>query len=496
MNHTGAESGADATARYGLAPLWRAAPLLVLAATATALVLTSPTGHFGLVLTVVPFLAAAVHGVQATALIGALTVATYAALRHWQPEDSTDMWVIRLGLVAATASVAVLISVGRARERALTRSRDTSLVLQRGLLPHDFPASSAAEVRYRYVPADTAAGVGGDWFDVIPLSGARVALVMGDVVGHGVQAAATMGRLRTAVHTLADLDLAPDEVLARMDDLVLRMSEGDEGNEPGASCLYMVYDPITRTCTMADAGHTPPAFVSPDGRVEFAPVTKNPPLGVGGVPFEGSEVTLDEGTVIALYTDGLLDLRHQAADDATQTLAALLSPGTDRAGRDGAGRQQDVLEGMCERVYAHLPAERDDDVALLLARTRVLDGDRVAMWELPARPEDVATARAALMARMEAWGLAEHAFAMELVVSELLTNAVRHGSPPVTLRLIRDHALICEVSDGSSTSPHARRAQPWDEGGRGLFLVGQVADRWGTRYTPSGKTIWAEKYLD
>ncbi|WP_329129801.1 serine/threonine-protein phosphatase [Streptomyces sp. NBC_01476] len=459
-------------------------PLLVLAATALAILFTSPGGHYGLFLAVVPFLAAATHGVSATAVIGALTVGTYALLRYEVSSEGAGVWSIKLGLVAAAAVVGVLLSQARARERELHRSRDTALTLQRGLLPREFPGNSAVETGSRYVPADSAAGVGGDWFDVIPLSGARVALVMGDVVGHGLHAAATMGRMRTAVHTLADLDLAPDELLARMDDLVHRMN-GDQGaGELGASCLYMVYDPISRECCIASAGHTPPAFIAPDGAIEVRPNTANPPLGFGAAPFETACVTLPEGTVIALYTDGLLDLRHREADEAITALAAALLPATGS------------LQKICNRVLDGLPAVHDDDMALLLARTRTLDERHVATWQYPAVPEQVPAARAALTGQLESWGLAEQAFAMELVVTELVTNAVRHARGPVTVRLIQDDALICEVSDGSSTSPHARRAQPLDEGGRGLYLVGQLVDRWGTRYTGSGKTIWAEKRLD
>lgn len=473
--------------RPGLLLAKRAVPLAFLAVTSVTIMLTSPVGHFGLMLAVVPFLAAAVHGVQMTAAIGALSVAAYVGLLYSQADDNTDVWLVKLGLVVASAAVGVLISQARVRERQLTQSRDYALTLQRGLLPHDFPSNSAAEIDYRYLPADTRAGVGGDWFDVIPLSGARVALVMGDVVGHGLHAAATMGRLRTAVHTLADLDLAPDEILARMDDLVMRMGHDEVGREPGASCLYMVYDPIARTCSMASAGHTPPAFISPDGRVEFRPPTQNPSLGFGGAPFERAEVTLEKGTIIALYTDGLLDLRHREADDAVDALAETLG------WQIGTGDRS--LKELCDRVYTALPPERDDDIALLLARTRVLDGDHVATWEFPPRAEEVPTARTRLADQLKAWGLEEHAFTMELVVSELVTNALQHASGTVTLRLILDDALICEVSDGSSTSPHPRKAQPLEEGGRGLFLVGQLADRWGTRYTEAGKTIWAEKYL-
>lgn len=478
-----AYTGRSRRSARALTSLARAVPSAVLVAVGAAIAGTSPSGHFGLLLAVVPFLAAAVHSVTATAVIGALTVVMYASLRHWLSDDGTDIWLIKLGFLTASAVVAVLISQARVRAQQLARSRDVALALQQGLLPQKVPRNSAVETSYRYVPADTAAGVGGDWFDVIPLSGTRVALVMGDVVGHGIQAAAMMGRLRTAVHTLADLDLAPDELLSRMDDLAVRLSDDDAERELGATCLYLVYDPISRQCTVASAGHTPPALVHPGGAVEFQRLAENPPLGVGGTLFESTDFTLDEGTVIALYTDGLLDLRHRGTDAAVAALARALRPATDS------------LDALCDRVWAGLPAERDDDVALLLARTRTLAPDQVANWEYPALPASVPAARSDVRARLAAWGLPDHAFATELVVSELLTNAVTHARGPVRLRLIRDEGLICEVSDGSDTAPHMRHAQLLDEGGRGLYLIGQVADRWGTRYSATGKTIWVEQRL-
>lgn len=462
----------------------RAVPSAVLVGAGAAIAGTSPGGHFGLVLAVVPFLAAAVHSVTVTAVIGALTVVLYASLRHWTADDGTDVWLIKLGFLTASAVVAVLISQARVREQQLARSRDVALALQQGLLPQKVPQNSAVETSYRYVPADTAAGVGGDWFDVIPLSGTRVALVMGDVVGHGIHAAAMMGRLRTAVHTLADLDLAPDELLSRMDDLAVRLADDDAERELGATCLYLIYDPISRQCTVASAGHTPPALVHPGGTVEFQRLAENPPLGVGGTLFESTAFTLDEGTVIALYTDGLLDLRHQGTDVAIAALAKALLPATDS------------LDALCDRVWSGLPAEHDDDVALLLARTRTLAPGQVASWEYPALPESVPAARSAVLARLAEWDLSDYAFATELVVSELLTNAVTHAQGPVLLRLIRDGSLICEVSDGSDTAPHMRHAQLLDEGGRGLYLIGQVADRWGTRYSADGKTIWVEQRFE
>ncbi|MBM9510318.1 serine/threonine-protein phosphatase [Streptomyces sp. KK5PA1] len=444
------------------------------------LALAPPDGHYGLLLAVVPFLAASVHGAQATAALGLLTVAAFGGLHLWRTEDSADVALIKLAFVTAAGLIAVLVSQARGRERTLDRTRNVALALQQGLLPRAVPGNSAVDVCHRYVPTDTEAGVGGDWFDVIKLSGARVALVMGDVVGHGIHAAATMGRLRTAVRTLADLDLPPDELLARMDDLTAQLTDEDDTRDLGATCLYLVYDPVSRRCTMASAGHTPPALARPGGTVEFPRLATHPPLGIGGTPFTTTELTLDEGTVIALYTDGLLDLRGRGPDAALRDLADALTP-ADRP-----------LPQICERIHAQAPADRDDDIALLVARVGTVPADSVATWEFPPGPASAGRARAATSGQLERWGLDEAAFTAEIVVSELVTNAVRHAAPPVALRLIKDETLIFEVSDGSGTAPHMRLPRLMDEGGRGLYLVGALADRWGTRYTETGKTVWVD----
>ncbi|MCX4695683.1 SpoIIE family protein phosphatase [Streptomyces sp. NBC_01408] len=374
--------------------------------------------------------------------------------------------------------------------RRYTQQHRAALTLQHSLLPRELPEHSAVELAHRYLPAEPAAGVGGDWFDVIPLSGARVALVVGDVVGHGLHAAATMGRLRTAVHTLANLDYAPDEVLFHLDDLVNRLADEQEpsGRRPhgqqivGATCLYAVYDPISRLCTLSRAGHLPPAVVTPDGQVSLPELPEGPPLGLGGLPFESAELELAEGSLLALYTDGLVEARGRDVDVGLERLRKALS----RPGRS--------LDETCTAVQeALLPERPRDDVALLLARTRVLAPEQVASWELPAEPTAAAQARDLTAATLTRWGLEEMAFTAELVVSELITNAYRYGGgTPATLRLIRDRCLICEVSDSSSTAPHLRRARTTDEGGRGLFLVAQLTERWGTRYTREGKTVWTE----
>ena len=372
--------------------------------------------------------------------------------------------------------------------RRYTREHTMAVTLQRSLLPRGLPELSALDVAHRYLPAR--AGVGGDWFDVIELSGARVALVVGDVVGHGLHAAATMGRLRTAVHNFATLDLPPDELLARLDDLVARLDReqvelDDEETILGATCLYVIYDPASGTCSMARAGHPPPAVVRPDSTVTFPDLPAGPPLGLGGLPFEAAEVQVPEGSRLVLYTDGLIEKRGRDLDVGLALLQNALS-------------QPDLSpEQTCRAVLDALPPDHaSDDIALLVARTRVLGTDQVAGWGVSREASDVSRVRADVSRQLEAWGLTEVGFATELILSELVTNAICYGSTPIHVRLLRDRHLICEVSDGSSTSPHLRYAATTDEGGRGLFLVARYAERWGTRYTATGKVIWTEQLLD
>ncbi|MFD9574576.1 SpoIIE family protein phosphatase [Streptomyces sp. NPDC059982] len=375
--------------------------------------------------------------------------------------------------------------------RRYTREHTLALALQHSLLPRGLPEQGAVEVAHRYLPAES--GVGGDWFDVIPLSGTRVALAVGDVVGHGLHAAATMGRLRTAARNFAELELAPDELLTHLDNLMVRLDREEGGDHPapgaagivGASFLYAVYDPTSRQCVLARAGHPPPALVLPDGTVSLLDLPAGPPLGLGGLPFESAEYTLPEHSRLVLYTDGLIEDRRRDLDVALDQLrTALAHP--DRSPED-----------TCRAVLdAVAPAHPGDDIALLVARTNALPADRIAGWDLAADPAQVHDVRAAAVEQLGRWGLDESAFAMELLLSELVTNAVRYGTEPIRVRLIHDRTLICEVYDGSSTAPRMRHAASTDEGGRGLFLVAQLAQAWGTRYTTSGKVIWAECALD
>ncbi|MFE2218871.1 SpoIIE family protein phosphatase [Streptomyces canus] len=371
--------------------------------------------------------------------------------------------------------------------RRYTHERGMVLALQRRLLPHGLPDQDAVEVAHRYLPAES--DVGGDWYDVIPLSGSRVGLLVGDVVGHGMLSAATMGRLRTAARSFAELDFPPDEVLTHLDNLVGRLDREDpDGKGPGvigATCLYAIYDPTTQRCLMARAGHPPPALVHPDGTVTYPELPAGPPLGLGGLPFDAAEVDLPAGSQLVMYTDGLIEDRHRDVDVVLEQL------------REALARPQRAPEETCRAVLDTVaPAHPHDDIALLVARVHAMDPDRIAGWEMSADPALVGEVRASAMRWLSDRGLEEAAFAAELILSELMTNAIRHGAEPIRVRLLYGRTLICEVSDASNTAPHLRRAASTDEGGRGLFLVAQLSQSWGTRYLPEGKVIWAECDLD
>ncbi|GAA4839338.1 SpoIIE family protein phosphatase [Kitasatospora terrestris] len=391
-------------------------------------------------------------------------------------------------LLTEIASRAAL-SVDNARR--YTREHRAAVALQQRLLPPADTDTPAADTAGMYLPAGGGAEVSGDWYDVIPLPSLRAAFVVGDVIGHGLAATATMGRLRAAIQTLADLELDPVELLAHLDDLVARLAAEagpDEQDAIGATCLYALYDPVTGRCVVASAGHPPPVVVPPDGppRV-LEELSPGPPLGVGGMPFEATTIDLAPGTVLALYTDGLVERADHDAEaglrDLSDRLAAHCRPGRPLG---------EIGHAVVARAGAPTPR---DDVALLLARTRVLPPHATAAWEFPADPAVIAEAREVTRRQLDAWGLGDLAFATELVVSELVTNAVRYAGGPVGLRLIHDHVLVCEVTDPSSTQPRLRRARWADEGGRGLFIIAQLTARWGSRYDQSGKTIWTEQSL-
>ncbi|KUN42474.1 protein phosphatase [Streptomyces olivochromogenes] len=374
--------------------------------------------------------------------------------------------------------------------RRYTREHRAAVALQQRLLPPATTDTPAAETAGVYLPAGGGADIGGDWYDCIALPSLRVALVAGDVVGHGMHASATMGRLRAAIQTLADLELEPDELLTRIADLVQRLAaEAPSGDRDtvGGTCLYAVYDPVTRRCAIASAGHPPPVLVRPDGTAEAVGISPGPPLALSGMPYETTVIDVEPGSVLALYTDGLVERGDrdigQGLPRLTEALTAHCRP--DRA-LDETGRA--LLADLADQAPR-------DDAALLLARTRAVPAADTAHWEIPADPAAVSKAREWITRQLTMWGLDDLLFTTELIVSELVTNAIRYGRPPMDLRLIRHHVLVCEVTDSSSTQPRLRRARITDEGGRGLFLVSQLGGRWGCRHGQNGKTIWSEQVI-
>ncbi|MYS23634.1 Serine phosphatase RsbU, regulator of sigma subunit [Streptomyces sp. DvalAA-14] len=416
--------------------------------------------------------------------IGLCTV-SFSEPRPFSDEERTLLTALS-GLVGQALERARLYDMEHARAREL----------QRGLLPSALPRLPAVRAAARYLPAAQGEEVGGDWYDVIPLSADRVAIVIGDVMGHGIAEAATMGRLRTAVSTLADLDMAPDELFDRLNDLV-----SDLGEDFYATCLYAVFDPVARTCSYALAGHPRPVVVHCDGTVHSPVVAADPPLGAAHPPFETHQLQLPGESLLVLCTDGLIESPTQDVDQGLDRLQQVLTQAAaDTAYFQVADEEDDVrqLEELCDTVVsALLPEDRqtNDDVGLLIVHTRCTDPRDVAGCDLPQDPRAAGQARQYIRAQLTAWGLADHVLTTELLVSELVGNVVRHASGPVRLRLLRSRSLICEVYDGSLNTPRIRHADYTDEGGRGLQLVAALSRRWGARYLQGGKCIWTEQDL-
>ncbi|WP_408056183.1 SpoIIE family protein phosphatase [Streptomyces ureilyticus] len=401
--------------------------------------------------------------------------------------------------------------------RLYRREHQRALILQRSLLPPGDPEASGLDIACRYLPGNAATEVGGDWFDVIELPGHRTALVVGDVMGRGLRAAVAMGELRTAVRTLALLDLEPAEVLSALDEIARGLGtpggiqqatrtagrqsqrDADLSEVYLATCVYAVYDSVTRRCTFANAGHLPPVLVEPGENALMLDVPPGMPLGVGGEPFEEVEVELPEGSLLALYTDGLVESRDHPLDEGLQALVgALTDPSHPSAGHHpgAATRRADTsrsLEDACDHVLNTLDTHHgEDDIALLMARVQGLPADSVGDWTLPREPRSVGRARELARGRLISWDLEPLVDTAELLVSELVTNALRYGEGEIRLRLLLDRTLVCEVWDAGLVQPRRRRARDTDEGGRGLQLVGLLSAAWGSRRTPRGKTVWFE----
>ncbi|MGW9029053.1 SpoIIE family protein phosphatase [Streptomyces sp. NPDC055722] len=368
--------------------------------------------------------------------------------------------------------------------RRYTREHTIALTIQRHALLPRAKTQTAVETARIHVPSEVGGGGG---FDTFALPGARTALVVGEAAGQGIQAATALGQIRTAVHSLAALDLEPDELLARLNDTAISLAQECVALPPGdpltviGRCVYAVYDPLAQTCTIALAGHPPPVIAHPDGRTEILDLPSGPPLGTAeGPPFAATTISVADGSILAFYTPSLL--HTSPSPDTLQR--ALAHP--DRP-----------LQDLCDDVLYRLRNDTcHEDVFLLLARTHPFPADQVAAWHLDHHPKAVATARTHAQRQLAHWGVDEEtAYTTEMIVSELVTNAVRYGTPPLRLQLIKDCTLTCEVHDGNPLAPRMRHAKTIDEGGRGLFIITQLARNWGVRFSLDGKTVWAEQTL-
>ncbi|MCW7947043.1 PAS/PAC sensor protein [Streptomyces hygroscopicus] len=370
----------------------------------------------------------------------------------------------------------------RASER---EQRETAVTLQRSLLPQELEQPDDLRIAATYQPGGTEAAVGGDWYDVITLGGGRTALVIGDVMGRGVRAAAVMGQLRTAVRAYARLDLPPHEVLQLLDGLAAEI----DANQI-ATCVYAVHDPNEGRLVYASAGHLPILVRDERGNVLRTDEPTGPPLGTGGWMHASGSVPLSPGSTAVLYTDGLVERRDADLDEGIEALESAL------AGATG------TPQVICDRLLrsAGVTADHDDDVAVLVLQHPSRsgpDGDlfRNAALELLGGVEAAPRARAFASGVLTSWRFPTDLHDLGvLAASELVANSLQHGTPPMRLRLRRtDRRLIIEVTDGDDHLPRRRRAEPADEAGRGIAIVATIASNWGSRRTPGGgKAVWCE----
>ncbi|SEN97223.1 ATP-binding SpoIIE family protein phosphatase [Actinacidiphila rubida] len=397
-------------------------------------------------------------------------------LRHRERVPFDDMDRVTGAELAARAGLVL------DNARMYTYQENVADTLQDSMLPHIAPHMPGCDMATRYLPGTRMGRVGGDWFDSIKLPGSRLALVVGDVMGHGLNSAAMMGQFRTAVQTMAALDMPPAHLLRTLDDLAQRL-----GDQYLATCVYAVYDPVESELRMANAGHIPPVLVrAADGRSELLEMPTGAPLGVGGVPFEEVRFRVAPGDRLVLCTDGLVEVRGQ---DIGTGLAALC---------ESAAHPAASMDDACDTIIRALnPRDgRKDDVALLMARLNGIPREDVAAWELDIDPREAGRARRLVRQTLRDWGLDAIAGTAETLVGEVVANALRHAhTRRVGLRLVRAGALLCEVSDDDHALPVLMSAGPQDEGGRGMRIVSRLAREWGTSRTAHGKTVWFEQTL-
>jgi serine phosphatase RsbU (regulator of sigma subunit)/anti-sigma regulatory factor (Ser/Thr protein kinase) len=397
-------------------------------------------------------------------------------LRHPERQVFNDMDRVTGAELAARAGLVL------DNARMYTYQENVAETLQDSMLPHIPPRMAGCDIATRYLPGTLLGRVGGDWFDAVKLPGGRTAFVVGDVMGHGLNSAAMMGQLRTAVQTMAGLDLPPAQLLRNLDDLAQRL-----GDTYLATCLYAVYDPIASELHLANAGHIPPVLVrAGDGRSELLDLPTGAPIGVGGVPFEAERVRVEPGDRLVMCTDGLVEVR---GEDIGVGLATLC---------ESAAHPAASMDDACDTIIRALNTcgGRKDDVALLMARLNGIEPDDVAKWRLALDPAEAGRARAVVREQLHDWGLAKLVTSAELLVSELVTNAVRHShARPVELRLVRGDTLLCEVDDDDHELPTLLSSGSLDDGGRGLRVVSTLSREWGTSRTKAGKTVWFELTL-
>ncbi|MGW5327597.1 SpoIIE family protein phosphatase [Streptomyces sp. NPDC004014] len=393
-----------------------------------------------------------------------------------------------LDLQELVARTAHHVDLARQHQREHTQV----LALQRRLLPRT--GGDTVEIASVYQPATPdSAGVGGDWVNSFPLPDGRTALVVGDVVGHGLGAAATMGQLSMEARALLSAGLAPEEVLEHLDETVTLLDDSESGlaagySALGSTCCIALYDPVSHRVSLSSAGHLPPVLASGDGHA--APLAVRPHPGLGAEfalrePFHVHTFDAPPGSLLALYTDGLVEDPAVPIDEGIGRLAEAVA----------AVHPWDTLQQAARRVVSTLaPGRQRDDVTLLLARMIGYRKEDTATWRLPARDDAPARARAQVSALLRRWRTRDDTRDNALLlVSELVTNAVRFATGPVTVRLIRSgNGLLCEVGDTGNGRPRLRRGGPLADGGRGLHVVHGLTSRWGVRWTDTGKVIWAE----
>lgn len=389
------------------------------------------------------------------------------------------------GVLVFGADVTDQIESAERLRASEARQREAAVTLQRSLLPQELEQPDDLRVAATYQPGGTDAAVGGDWYDVITLGAGRTALVIGDVMGRGVRAAAVMGQLRTAVRAYARLDLPPHEVLQLLDGLAAEI----DANQI-ATCVYAVHDPNEGRLAYASAGHLPILVRDPDGTVRRAAEPTGPPLGTGGWLHTSGSVTLGPGSSAVLYTDGLVERRDKDIDDGVEALERAFA---------GAAGPPDIV---CDRLLRSLgiTATHYDDVAILVLQHPERSGHDAELFhnaalELHGGTEAAPRARAFASGVLASWRFSPELHDLGvLAASELVANSLQHGTPPMRLRLRRtDRRLIVEVTDGDDHLPRRRRAEPVDEAGRGISIVATIASSWGSRRTPGGgKAVWCE----